>query len=138
MTQSHICERAFVFAVRIIKISDVLAERGISSRHFASQLLKSATSIGANAEEAQEAQTKADFIAKLSVSRKESRETSWWLRLAVASGKLESQEIKWELGEATELLLMIRAAIRTARSSKNRKSKSQPADGIAHRTRQEL
>jgi four helix bundle protein len=135
MTQSHICERAFAFAVRIIKISDVLAERGISSRHFASQFLRIA---GANAEEAQEAQTKADFIAKLSVSRKESRETSWWLRLAVASGKLQSQEIKWELGEATELLVMIRAAIRTARSSKNRTSKSQPADEIARRTRQQL
>jgi hypothetical protein len=45
--------------------------------------MRCGTSIGSNAEEAQEGQSKADFIAKLSISRREARETSYWLRLAV-------------------------------------------------------
>jgi four helix bundle protein len=78
------------------------------------------TSIGSNAEEAQEAQTKADYIAKMSIARKEARETGWWLRLAVRTRKTTSKEIEWELNEARQLLAMVRAAIKTARSSPNR------------------
>jgi four helix bundle protein len=78
------------------------------------------TSIGANAEEAQEGQTKADFIAKLSVSRKESRETRYWLRVAVRVEAATANEVEWELREAGELRAMIIAAIKTARSSSGR------------------
>jgi four helix bundle protein len=77
-------------------------------------------SIGANAEEAQEGQSKADFIAKLSVSRKEARETTYWLRLAVKNEIVEPDEITWELNEARQILAMIRSAILTARSSESR------------------
>ena len=78
------------------------------------------TSIGSNAEEAQEGQTKADFIAKMSISQKEARETRWWLRLALKNELVTPKEIGWELSEANQLLAMIRSAIRTARSSPNR------------------
>ena len=83
MSNSVICDRSFEFASRALKLCDRIWERGPSARHVASQLMRSATSIGSNAEEAQEAQTKADFIAKMSISRKEARETTWWLRLTV-------------------------------------------------------
>ena len=69
---------------------------------------------------AQEGQTKADFIAKLSVSRKEARETTYWLRLAVKNEIVRPEEIAWELNEARQLLAMIRSAILTARSSDSR------------------
>lgn len=78
------------------------------------------TSIAANAEEAQEGQTKPDFIAKMAVSRKESRETLFWLRLAVRSEVVTADEVKWELTEAGELRAMIIAAIKTAQSSSSR------------------
>ena len=71
-----------------------------------------ATSIGSNAEEAQEAQTKPDYIAKMAVSRKESRETLYWLRIVVRAGVVTSGEIAWELNEAGELRAMIVSAIR--------------------------
>jgi four helix bundle protein len=58
--------------------------------------MRAGTSIGSNAEEAQEAQSKADFIAKLSVSRKEARETTFWLRLAVKNELVSADEIKWD------------------------------------------
>ena len=78
------------------------------------------TSIGANAEEAQDGQTKPDFIARLSVSRKEARETGYWLRLAIRVEATTANEVEWELREAGELRAMIVAAIKTARSSASR------------------
>ena len=87
--------------------------------------MRCGTSIGANAEEAQEGQSKVDFIAKLSISRKEARETTYWLRLVVKNGIAGADEIKWELNEARQLLAMIRSAILTARSSESRGSSAE-------------
>src|SRR5688572_30594288 len=121
-TSSIICERAFEFAARILKLCVRLHERGPVARHVASQLMKCGTSVGANAEESQEGQTKPDFIAKLSISRKEARESSYWLRLAIKTEIVDANEVKWELSEARQLLAMIRSAILTARSSEDRGS----------------
>lgn len=82
--------------------------------------MRCAASIGANAEEAQDGQSKPDFIAKLAISRKESRETRYWLRLAVRVGALSTNEAEPELQEVTELRRMIMAAIRTAQLSRTR------------------
>jgi four helix bundle protein len=76
-----ITDRSFNFAVRIVKLCKFLEKQGKVSRTLANQLLRSGTSIGANVEEAQAGQSKADFIAKMSIARKESRETHYWLRL---------------------------------------------------------
>ncbi|MCM3881283.1 MAG: four helix bundle protein [Vicinamibacterales bacterium] len=120
MSNSIICDRSFQFASRTLTLCDRLYKRGPSGRHLASQLLSCATSIGANAEEAQEAQTKADFIAKLSISRKEAREATWWLRLVVKNNLATANDVEWELSEARQLLAMIRSAILTARASSER------------------
>jgi four helix bundle protein len=120
MSDSIICERAFEFASRILKLCDRLWERGPAARHVAGQLMRCGTSIGSNAEEGQEGQTKPDYIAKMSLSRKEARETTWWLRLVTKNGYAAPSEITWEVSEASQLLAMIRAAIRTAKSSPNR------------------
>jgi four helix bundle protein len=120
MSHSVICDRAFEFAIRVVKLCDRLASRGFGARHIAKQLIRSGTSVGANAEEAQEGQTKADYIAKMSISSKESRESGYWLRLAIATGYAKKTEVEWELREANEIRFMIRAAIRTARSSPDR------------------
>ena len=79
----HHLDRAFEFAARILALCTRLWTRGPAARRIASELMRCGTSIGANAEEAQDGQTKPDYIAKLSVSRKESRETLYWLRLAL-------------------------------------------------------
>ena len=120
MDESIICQRAFEFACRVVRLCDRMSTRGFGAYHISKQLIRCGTSIGANAEEAQEGQTKADYIAKMSISSKESRETGWWLRLAIATGAAKNEEISWELDEVTQLRFMIRAAIRTARSSPNR------------------
>src|ERR1700704_5763387 len=111
MPESIICGRAFEFTVRILKLCKPLWQRGPVARHIASQLIKSATSIGSNAEEAEEGQAKPDFIAKLSIARKESRETRYWLRLA--SRIVKYDEIKWEMEKINPLRSVITVTLKT-------------------------
>ena len=120
MSESIICERAFEFACRILKLCERLWHRGPAARLIATQPLKCGPSIGANAEEAQEGQTKADFCAKLAISRKESRETRYWLRVAVRTEVVTANEVDWELSEVNQLRAMIIAAIKTGQSSSRR------------------
>ena len=79
--------------------------------------MKCGTSIGANTEEAEEGQTKPDFIAKLSIARKEARETRFWLRLSLKAAVVTRDEIAWELEESGELLAMLISAIKTGQTS---------------------
>ena len=73
-------EKAEDFAVRIVRCSRYLRDRH-REYSLADQLLRSGTSIGANLSEAEFAQSKADFITKLSISLKEAAETKFWLTL---------------------------------------------------------
>jgi four helix bundle protein len=120
MAESVICTRSFQFGCRLLKVCAQIWERGPAGRHVAQQLMRSSTSIGANAEEAQEAQTKPDFIARLSVSRKEARETQYWLRMSVEAGIATTAELGWAIKEIGEIRAMLIAAIRTARASSSR------------------
>ncbi len=72
-----LCERTFQFAVRIVKLCQQLDRKPGAGRIIAGQLLRSGTSIGANVEEAQAGQSRADFISKYSIARKEAGETHY-------------------------------------------------------------
>jgi four helix bundle protein len=72
-------ERTFKFALSIIELYKYLKEH--KEYVLSKQLLRSGTSIGANVEEAQAAQSKKDFTSKMSIASKEARETRYWLRL---------------------------------------------------------
>lgn len=117
MSKCVICDRAFEFSSRVLKLCDQLSRHGLPSRHIAAELVRCGTSIGANAEEAQDAQSKRDYIAKMSIARKEARETLYWLRLAKSTGLAEQVNVDWEVNEASELRAMIVAAIKTAQSN---------------------
>ena len=83
-------DRTFLFATEIIDFCRPVMPPGAVVRELARQLLRSGTSIGANLEEADAGQTKADFRSKVSISRKEARESGYWLRLLVhADARLE-------------------------------------------------
>lgn len=76
-----ILERTFQFAAAIVRLCGQLDERPGVARVMMSQILRAGTSVPANVEEAQAAQSKADFISKLSIALKEARETHLRLRL---------------------------------------------------------
>ena len=78
-TENKILEMSFEFSLQII----ILYKKLLESKEYvlSKQLLRSATSIGANIEEATAAQSKRDFIAKMAIASKEARETRYWLKL---------------------------------------------------------
>ncbi len=78
-------ERTFQFAVRVVKLTDALSRR-VAADVLGKQLIAAATSVGANVEEAQGAESRRDAAHKFGISRKEARESRYWLRLIRATG----------------------------------------------------
>ena len=107
--------KSFQFAVRIVKlckhIQDVKKEFTLTK-----QLLRSGTSIGANVAESQRAQSRADFIAKLSIALKEAAETDYWLRLMRAADYLTEREFASITADCKELEKMLTAILRSTKS----------------------
>ena len=99
---------------------EALDGRGGAAREIGRQYLRSATSIGANYAEAAAGQTKADFIAKVAIARKECREALFWLRLMQDKSMLPSGRVTEDLVEATQLAAILTAIIRKARASSAR------------------
>jgi four helix bundle protein len=104
-------ERTFAFALKIINFANSIDFRNEVLRTLGRQLLRSGTAIGANVEEAQAGQSRADFISKYAIALKESRETGYWLRLLKEAGL--SPQGDWEalLQEADEIARIIGAII---------------------------
>jgi four helix bundle protein len=80
-----------LFAIRIVKLSNHLTATK-KECVLSKQLLRSGTSIGANIAEAEQAQSKADFISKMNIALKEAVETNYWLRLLHATDYLSETE----------------------------------------------
>jgi four helix bundle protein len=113
-------DRVFRFARRVIDLFELLHARGGAARAIGYQLLKAGTSVGSNCEEASAGQTKADFIAKLAIARKESRETLYWLRLIAAQRLLDPAMVADDISEARQLTAILRAIIIKSRQSNRR------------------
>jgi four helix bundle protein len=112
-------ERTFEFARRVVKLCQILDQTPGVSRTLANQLLRSGTSIGANVEEGQGSQSRADFIAKYSIACKEARETHYWLRLLSASEMVAKTKLEGLLDEANQLVAILTAIIKTTRKNTN-------------------
>jgi len=113
----EISERAFEFAVRVIKLCQVLDEKPGVSRTLANQLLRSGTSVGANLEESKGGQSRADFLSKVSISLKEARETHYWLRLLNAADILPERQLTPLLDEANQLVAILTTIVKKLKSS---------------------
>jgi four helix bundle protein len=103
------------FAVKIVRIVDRLP-RSIASEVVGRQLVRSATSTGANYRAACRARSKAEFIAKLQITLEESDETQYWLELLLELDMLDQQVLHDSLQEADELTAIFVSALKTARS----------------------
>lgn len=106
-----IVERTFEFAVRIIQLCGKLDERPGVGRVMMSQILRSGTSVPANVEEAQAAQSKADFISKMSIALKEACETHLRLRLLSPANLIPEAQLQPLIKEADEIKRVIGAII---------------------------
>ena len=103
--------RTFDFAVAIIHLCGKLDARPGVGRILMSQILRAGTSVPANVEEAQAAQSKADFISKMSIALKEARETHLRLRLLVPAKVVSPSDLTPLIQEADEIRRIIGAII---------------------------
>ena len=106
MKENVLLDKSKAFALRIIKMYKYLTEEK-KEYILSKQVLRSGTSIGANAREASRSQSKADFYAKLYISLKEADETQYWLELLYESGYLPEKEYKTIYEECEELVRLL-------------------------------
>jgi four helix bundle protein len=111
-------ERTFRFSVSIVRFSQPLSEKPGVMRILAGQVLRAGTSIGANVEEAQAGQSKADFVSKYSIALKEARETIYWLRLLRECDNRVDNDCQQLLQECDEISRIIGRIIVNAKKDK--------------------
>lgn len=108
-------DKTYSFALRIIKAYKYLSDKNV---HILSkQLLRSGTSIGANCREATYAQSKQDFISKLSIALKETNETIYWLELMHDAGYVTDDAFKSIHDDGLEILKLLISIIKTTKSN---------------------
>lgn len=108
-------EKTYTFALRIIKAYNYLTSK--SEYVLSKQLLRSGTSIGANCREATYAQSKMDFINKLSIALKETNETIYWLELLHDSDYITDQSFNSIHNDGLEILKLLISIIKTSKDN---------------------
>ena len=117
MDKRELEQRTKAFALRIIRFVGDMPKNKVTDV-VGYQLLKSATSIGANYREANRAESHADFIHKIGLVEKEASETQYWLELCADSDLGSGTERQPLLKEASELLAIFTASRKTARAKR--------------------
>lgn len=107
-------EKSYFFAIEIVKICRTLVNEK-KEYVVSKQLLKSGTSIGANVEEANQAESKADFIHKLSISNKEAFETQYWLKILRDTDYIDPNIALSLLSKCEELIKILTASIKKSK-----------------------
>lgn len=110
-------ERSFRFACRIVKLHQHLYKTDESARILGKQLLRSGTSIGANLEEAEAGQSRADFISKCVIALKEARETHYWLRLLGETNLVAVDKIAPITQESKEIVAILTIIVKNSRNN---------------------
>ena len=109
-------EKSLLFAARIVKLHKYLTKQK-KETIIAKQIIRSATSIGANANEAIYGASKADFIAKLHISLKETAETEYWIRLLMLSEYITNKEGESLLEDCLEIKRILISTLNTAKEN---------------------
>lgn len=115
MGENVVKDKSFDFAIRIIKLYRYLID---AKKEFvlSKQILRSGTAIGALIREAEQAESKADFIHKLSIALKEANETDYWLQLLYQTEYINKKEFEIIGSNLTELLKLLTSIIKTTKS----------------------
>ena len=116
MKENIVANKSFEFAIRVVKLSKHLNEK---KKKFvlSKQLIRSGTAIGALIREAEHAESKADFIHKLSISLKEANETNYWIELLFATEYITETEYKSIIQDIIELIKLLTSIIVTSKQS---------------------
>jgi len=118
LKENIILDKSFNFAVRIVNVYKYLVTK--KEYVLSKQLLRSGTSIGANINEAQAGQSKADFIAKMSIASKEARESKYWIELLIKTDYLNINDKHTQslLSEIEELIKLLTSIVKISQVKK--------------------
>ena len=109
-------ERTADFAARIISVCEAIPAKRLKSGHLKDQLFRAGTSVAANYAEAEEPESREDFIHKMKIAMTELAEARCWLRILAASGYVKANRLAPLIAESLELTRMMGASISTARA----------------------
>lgn len=109
-------DKSFAFSVRIIRLYQYLC-REKKEYVLSKQLLRSGTAVGALIREAEQAESKADFIHKLAIALKEANETDYWIDLLKATDYLEEKAFNSIKSDIVELLKLLISIIKTTKEN---------------------
>jgi four helix bundle protein len=115
MKENVILDKSFDFAIRVVKLYKYLCDEK-KEYILSKQLLRAGTSIGANINEAQAGQSKADFIAKMCIASKEARESKYWIDLLLKTDHLDINEthVKSLLEEIEEIVKLLTSIVKSS------------------------
>ena len=118
MKENILIDKSIEFAARIIKLQRYLL-KDKKENVIPKQIVRSGTSIGANINEANYGQSKADFISKMHISLKETAETEYWLRLLIKAELLTVKEGESLLKDCLEIKKILISSINTAKKNRD-------------------
>jgi four helix bundle protein len=107
--------RAFTFAERALPLHPRLSRQGTTYAHMAQQMWEAVSSIGAQLEEGEVANSRRDMAAKHAIALREAREARYWCRL-IGSDPAWSTEVRWFIQESEEFVRMLTVSVRKLRS----------------------
>lgn len=115
--ENLLIDKSIEFAARIVKLNQFLTQSK-KETVISKQIVRSGTSIGANINEANYGQSKADFISKLHIALKETAETEYWIRLLYMSEYIDEKLSTSLLNDCLEIKRILIASINTAKTNK--------------------
>lgn len=107
--------KSFQFAIRIVRLYKFLCEEK-KEYILSKQLLRAGTSIGSNVTESQQAQSKPDFVSKISIALKEASETKYWIKLLSATEYLSENQTKSILDDCVEIEKILVTILKSAKN----------------------
>ena len=120
MKPNVVKDKSFTFAIRVVKLAQHLQEQ---KKEFvlSRQVLRSGTAIGALIREAEHAQSKADFVSKMSIALKEANETDYWLDLLHQTGYITADSYDSIQPDAQELIRLLVSIVKTSKGTSDRR-----------------
>jgi four helix bundle protein len=117
MKENAVRDKSFAFALRVVKLAKFLEDK---KREFvlSRQVLRSGTAIGALVRESEHAESKADFVHKMSIALKEANETSYWLELLYQGEYIDKESFESIHTDSDEVIKLLVAIVRTSKVSK--------------------
>jgi four helix bundle protein len=117
--KKDLSDRLLDFVVNVIKIANMLPNT-VGGRHVAGQLIRAGTSSGSNYEEACGAESRSDFVHKMSIVLKELKEARFWLRVIHRTGMLSASDTEPAIDECEQLCTIVAKSIITAKDRKRK------------------